>query len=187
MTTTRYMTDLLETTNENVEKYLSDIEEAERNGWSRATVINRLFDALAYDMHLRYMQTVGCIKALALCAKQKRLDAMLKRALDDFDFMEARSADSDLRGHERGNDHNTVCRDISRRFLEAWADWLITAQLLTGVERGIADQIALDFEMLAEQFRDFQHDGTTEYYEDERAKKPVVKRHLTQQLAALAD
>ena len=178
MTRTRYMSDLLETTNEHVEEFLDELEEVTSAGGSRARCINRHFNMLSMDIQLRYMQTVGAVKVLALCAERSslkaRLDAMLERALDDGDYMESRCADGDLRRHKRGNDHNAVCRDIANRFLEAWADWLILAQLLTGAERIIADRIALDFELLAEQFRDFQHDGDVHYYDDEPASAPAV-------------
>jgi hypothetical protein len=169
MTPTRYMTDARETTNEHIDEYLAQLEAAERAGTSRATVINRNFNELSFDIQLRFMQTVGAVKVLALCAKrsrlEERLDGLLQRALDDLDYIEGRCADGDLRRHKRRNDHNTVCRDIVNRCLASWAEWLDLAQVLTGAERIIADQIALDYEMLVEQFRDFRHDGTTAIYE----------------------
>jgi hypothetical protein len=185
MTPTRYLADAIETTNHEIEDYLAALADAERTGKSRAIVINRHFDALYIDIEKRFFQTVGLVQALALFAQiepfKTRLAVLLQRTLADETYMYERTADADVRKSEPGNDHNAVCEDIANRFdgsLRLWAELARDIAHLGGGSIAVrSDHAALaisgpaivaaimnDFDMLAEQFRDFQHEGTTEIY-----------------------
>jgi hypothetical protein len=182
MTQTRYLTDALETTDEHISEYLTALKEAESTGESRAAVINFHFDLLAFDIDLRFMQTVGLVKALVLLAKGARMKvratALLKRTLADLAFIEKRCGDNDLRPNKRGNDHNAVCSSIFRRCdasIRLWADFAVSVAALkdkspmAAAGPAIIAQIMLDYDMLGEQFRDFMHDGTAAIAEDNDA------------------
>ena len=130
MTPTRYMADLLKTTNEHVAEYLAALEAAEKAGKSRATVINFHFDLLSLDFELRLNQTIGTARALVEVAKATprtpagtRANALLRRTFSDFDYIATRMSDRDLRRGRRGNDHNTVCDDCTRRGEASSALW----------------------------------------------------------------
>jgi hypothetical protein len=183
MTVTRYMADLLDSTNEHVAEYLAALETAAARGKSRAAVINFHIDLLSLDFEMRFNQTMGTAKALATIANatprspaRKRANALLRRTFADFDYFARRTSDRDLMRGRRGNDHNTVCKDLVKCFdtslnmyrdFMAGLDDLPASNALRFAGRTITESLALDYEMLVEQFRDFQHDGRTTVVDDD--------------------
>ena len=174
MTCTRYMQELLDSmTVEHVDKYVAAIRNAEASGRPRAGVINVHFDTLSLDLEYRFQQTIGAVKALHELSKgapeEKQIEALLTRAHDDFDHMVNRMADRDLRRNRRGNDHNTVCRSIAKRSETSCAVWRSPC---LEIAPAITARIALDYELVAEQFRDFLHDGSTVLDFGDKDEKP---------------
>jgi len=181
---------LLNTTHHHVEEYESELREAERKGTPRRRAIKFMFSLLTFDVEMRFEQTIGTAKALVAIAKatprtgtkaaqtvKKEIATLFDRIHSDVYFLDARFADQDLRKVPV----EKVCTRLIERFgntlnrcnaLKTAIDALPETMELYPLKfagAAVLARVALDYELLVEQFHDFMQG------DEHRAEQPLAE------------
>jgi hypothetical protein len=186
MTRTAYIDDLLSTTNDHAAEYEAELREAAAKGTSRRLAIEFEFDVFTHDIERRFEQTIGTAKALQAMAKaaprttctqsqeaKKGLLRLFKVVHADAHFLAILFADHDF-------DRRTL-EDVCARAIKKCGATLDQCRAIVaaleadsfdprereywGIKLAapvIVSRVALDYELLVEQFIDFLREDEQE-------------------------